>query len=267
MLFRYWQKLSTHKHSLLFKWQRKLSLVRMQKMRQIISRETIHRIELAFKAYWLSPFCSGTVQLGEILLSWALKAEMLASKSYADMYNPTTKIAYQIKTGLPASPVTFARLTTASQFSLVNSSDLFDCEILGGELLDWVRNRIEEPKTNLGAKEVRIARIIYTKSGDFTYYERLVDPTLYDPATYTWKWSSKGNALEGYKGDEKWFSWYPQGRRGAKNQNQLHYHGENRLIPPEGSGNRHDFSLGRPAQIDFNDMLNALLNLIEKNAD
>ena len=237
----------------------------MHPMSQIIRRETIRRIELAFKVYWLSPFCSGTIQLGETLLSWALEAEMLASKSYADVYNPTAKIAYQIKTGLPKSPVTFARLTTPSQFSLVNSRNSFDCEILGDELLDWVRNRIEEPKMILGAKEVRVARIIYTKSGDFTYYERLVDPTLYDPGAYTWGWSSRGNALEGYKGSEKWFSWYPQGRRGTKNQNQLHYHGENKLIPPGGSGNRHDFSLGRHAQIDFNDMVNALLHLIEKS--
>ena len=236
-------------------------------MCQIISRETIRRIELAFKVYWLSPFCSGTIQLGETLLSWALEAEMLAGKSYADVYNPTTKIAYQIKTGLPSSPVTFARLTTPSQFALANSNDSLDCKILGDELLDWVRNRIEEPKTILGAKEVRVARIIYTKSGDFTYYERPVDPALYDSAAYTWKWSGKGNALEGYKDDEKWFSWYPQGRRGTKNQNQLHYHGENKLIPLGGSGNRHDFSLGRHAQIDFNDMINALLSLIEKNTN
>lgn len=231
-----------------------------------LSEETIQRVELAFKVYWLSPFCSGTIELGETLLSWALKAELLSSKAYADAYDAKNRIAYQIKTGLPTSPLTFARLTTPSQFDLVNSSESNDINILGEELLTWVKHRIDEPKTILGAKEVRISRIIYTKSGDFIYYERIVDPNLYDPKHYKWKWSERGNALEGSKNGEKWFSWYPQGRQGAKNQNQLHYHGENKLIPPIESKSRYDFRLGQHAQISFDDAFRELLKLIERNS-
>lgn len=226
--------------------------------------ETIRRVELAFKVYWLSPFCSGVIEIGETLLSWALQADMLAGKAYADAYNPTSRIAYQIKTGLPTSPVTFARLTTPSQFDLVNSNQPADSDTLGSELLDWVRNRVQEPVSILNAREVRVARIIYTRAGDFIYYERLVDPTLYDPESYRWQWSSKGNALEGYRDGDKWFSWYPQGRQGTKNQNQLHYHGENQHIPPVGSASRHDFRLGKHARITFDAMVEALLQLIEK---
>jgi hypothetical protein len=236
-------------------------------MYQPINPETLRRVELAFKVYWLSPFCSGTIEIGETLLSWALQADMLASKAYADAYHPATQVAYQFKTGLHNSPVTFARLTTPSQSDLVNRDQPDDLNILGHELLAWVRNRIEEPKTILGAKEVRIARVIYTKSGDFTYYERLVDPTLYDPNADRWQWSSQGNALEGYRHDVKWFSWYPQGRLGTKNQNQLHYHGENQLIPAKDSASRHDFRLGQHAQIDFDAMVTALLQIIEGNSN
>ncbi|MDX2077640.1 MAG: hypothetical protein SFZ02_14520 [bacterium] len=232
----------------------------------ILTDETISRIELAFKVYWLSPFCSGTIEIGETLLSWALQATMLSSKAYADAYHSTNQIAYQIKTGLITSPVTFARLTTPSQFDLVNSINQNDIQHLGDELLEWVRNRIEEPKILLGAKEVRVARIIYTKQGDFTYYERLMDINHYLSQDYEWHWSSKGNALEGYRNRVKWFSWYPQGRQGTKNQNQLHYHGENTFLPSVGSKNRHDFRLGTHAQIPFDKMFVALLNLIDQHS-
>jgi hypothetical protein len=232
-----------------------------------LSPKTKQRVELVFKAYWLSPFCSGTVEIGETLVAWALQAEMLIGKAYADAYDASTKTAYQIKTGLPTSPVTFARLTTPSQFDLVNSNHSTDINVLGYELLEWVRNRIEEPKQIYDATFVKLSRIIYTKRGEFTYYERIEDPTLHNPQLYTWQWSEKGNALEGYHNNEKWFSWYPQGRRGTKNQNQLHYHGENKLIPPIGSFARHDFVLGRYSQIGFDEFMNAILKLIDENQE
>jgi hypothetical protein len=235
-------------------------------MNPALSPETIERIELAFKVYWLSPFCSGTIEIGETLISWALKARMLSSKAYADAYQTDSQIAYQIKTGLPTSPVTFARLTTPSQFQLVNDGNPNSPQLLGAELLAWVQERIEQPKKILNAKEVKIARMIYTKSGNFTYYERLVDSSKYDPSLYRWQWSEKGNALEGYQGDHKWFSWYPQGRFGTKNQNQLHDHGENRLIPVENATNRHDFVLGKHAQFEFDEMIIALLQLLDKKS-
>lgn len=192
---------------------------------------------------------------------------MLSSKAYADAYESTKQIAYQIKTGLLSSPVTFARLTTPSQFSLVNSTNQADIQQLGDELLTWVQNRIEEPKQLLGAKEIRVARIIYTKNGNFTYYERLMNAEHYLLSDYEWQWSIKGNALEGYRNGAKWFSWYPQGRQGTKNQNQLHYHGENTLIPQVDSKSRYDFYLGEHSQIPFDKMVNALLNLIEEHSD
>ena len=229
----------------------------------VLSPTRIERIQLAFRVYWLSPFCTGTILLGEPLISWALEANMLATKAYADAYDIHQKIAYQIKTGLPSSPVTFARLTTSSQFQLVNSKDPQDIAILGHELLHWVRNRIQEPITILGAEEVRIARLLYTKFGDFTYYERLSDSSQFLPENYTFGWSERGNALEVYRNQRKWFSWYPQGRYSTKNQNQLHFHGVNYLMPEIGASNRVDFQLGEPAQIPFDQMVQALLPLVQ----
>lgn len=226
----------------------------------ILTEATKERVYRAIKAYWLSPFCDGTIEIGEILISWAIGARTLSSKAYADAYNPETQIAYQIKTGLPSSPLTFARLTTSSQFDLVNDDKA--ATILGNELLAWVRSRIEEPKAFLGAREVRIARLIYTRAGDFSYYERLSEPSHYLPEDYSWQWSSKGNALEGYRAGEKAFSWYPQGRRATKNQNQLHYHGENLLIPTPNSPNRFDFSLGKAGQIEFDVFITKILELL-----
>lgn len=230
----------------------------------MLSVEKKERIQLAFKAYWLSPFCTGTILLGEPLLSWALEAQLLETKAYADAYDTENKIAYQLKTGLPTSPVTFARLTTSSQAQLVNSSKFEDIQQLGYELLEWVANRIQEPLYNLGAKEVRVARLIYTKAGDFTYYERVSDPTHYQPDLYRYKWSENGNALELHRDGLKWFSWYPQGRLNSKNQNQLHFHGENHLMPDEDSLSRFSFRLGLPAQISFEEMLEVLLPLVDK---
>lgn len=231
----------------------------------MLSTEKKKRILLAFKAYWLSPFCTGTILLGEPLLSWALNAQLLETKAYADAYDTEKKIAYQLKTGLPTSPVTFARLTTHSQAQLVNSSKPADLQTLSHELLTWVTNRIQEPLHNLGATEVRIARLIYTKLGDFTYYERVSDPKLYNPDLYSYQWSDNGIALELYRNDSKWFSWYPQGRLNSKNQNQLHFHGENHLIPEEDSPNRFNFHLGKPAQISFEQLLDVLLPLVDKS--
>jgi hypothetical protein len=228
----------------------------------VLSGTTKERVYRATKAYWLSPFCAGTIEIGETLLSWALEARALSSKAYADAYSTHTHIAYQIKTGLPSSPVTFARLTTLSQFEFVNDNNA--TELLGRELLAWVRIRIEEPMHILGAQEVRVARLLYTRRGDFTYYERISDPNLYLPEDYHWQWSSKGNALEGYREGQKCFSWYPQGRRGTKNQNQLHYHGENLLIPSVNALNRFDFTLGEPAQIEFDALITTILALLEQ---
>lgn len=228
-----------------------------------LSSERKERIQLAFKIYWLSPFCTGTILLGEPLLSWALNAELLEGKAFADAYDRQHSIAYQIKTGLPSSPITFARLTTKSQELLVNSANSHDMAILAQELLEWVRNRIQEPKVNLRAKEIHIARIIYTKTGDFTYYERLTDPTLYNPDNYTWQWSVKGNALELYQNEVKWFAWYPQGRLNTKNQNQLHFHGENHLIPTLGASNRLDFQLGQYGRLSLEKMAEALSPLLD----
>ena len=228
----------------------------------ILSDLTKERVYRAIKAYWLSPFCPGTIEIGETILSWALGAKSLSSKAYADAYNPETRIAYQIKTGLPSSPVTFARLTTPSQFDLVNDDKAVGN--LGHELLIWVQARIQEPQNLLGAEEVRIARLIYTRHGDFTYYERLSEPSLYSPEKYDWRWSIKGNALEGYHESQKIFSWYPQGRRGTKNQNQLHYHGENLLIPPIDAPTRFDFSLGEPGQIEFDIFITTILTLLKE---
>lgn len=137
--------------------------------------------------------------------------------------------------------------------------------VLANELLAWVRQRIQEPLTNLGAQDVRVANITYTKQGDFTYYERHVNPTNYQPEDFDARWSESGKALELYKGDDKWFSWYPQGRQNSRNQNQLHFHGENHLTPDADAPNRFDFMLGEYGTIEFNVMLNALLPLVDDN--
>lgn len=229
----------------------------------ILSEQTKQRIEQAFRAYWLSPFCSGVVQIGETLISWALDAVLTNGKAYADAYNTKTKIAYQIKTGLHSSPVTFARLTTPSQFNLVNSSNQADANILGRELLDWVQHRINEPRTMLGASRVHIARVVYSNIGNFIYYERNVENDSLNYENFTWRWSNKGNALEGYYFERKWFSWYPQGREKTRNQNQVHFHGENALIPESGAPNRHDFYLGKHAQISFSKFMDTLQPLLD----
>jgi len=233
----------------------------------ILSENRKHRIKQAFQAYWLSPFCTGTILLGEPLLSWALEARMLSTKGYADAYDPHSKVAYQIKTGLASSPLTFARLTTKSQFEFVNDPDLAKASLLGHELLEWVKHRVEEPKKLLGAIDVHVARLIYNTKGTFTYYERLSTIDIYDPTHYMWKWSSKGHALEGFRHNERWFSWYPQGREKSKNQNQLHFHGENYLIPDIGLPNRYDFELGEYGQIPFEKMLAALVPLFPTPPD
>lgn len=230
----------------------------------ILSEQTKKRMEQAFRAYWLSPFCSGVVQIGETLVSWALEAELIGTKEYADAYNTKTKTAYQIKTGLHSSPVTFARLTTPSQFDLVNSSSQTDIDTLGRELLEWVQRRINEPRTVLKAEHVHVARIVYSQIGNFTYYERDVSGDPHNPQDFTWRWSSKGNALEGYYlGERKWFSWYPQGRRSTRNQNQVHFHGENVLMPDASAPNRYDFHLGEHARITFDTFMTALQPLLD----
>lgn len=50
----------------------------------VLTDDRIQRVKQAFKVYWLSPFCSGTILLGEQLLSWALDATLLETKAYAD---------------------------------------------------------------------------------------------------------------------------------------------------------------------------------------
>ncbi|GEM_PF-4562321 len=227
-----------------------------------LTEQTKQRLEAGFRAYWLSPFCAGTIEIGEPIIAWALGASHLGTKAFADAYNIQTKVAYQIKTGLVNSPVTFARLTTPSQSQLVNSDHQADRDRLGAELLAWVHARINEPKALLGAEQVRVARIIYTQIGSFTYYERDTAHDPYDPSQFSWIWSTKGNALEGYYENKKWFSWYPQGRLQTKNQNQLHFHGENAFIPPAGAANRHDFYLGKFGRITFDDFMKAMLPIV-----
>ena len=231
----------------------------------VLSVQTKQRIEQAFHTYWLSPFCSGVVQIGETLVSWALEATLLGTKEYADAYNTKTKTAYQIKTGLYDSPVTFARLTTHSQSDLVNSANQTDIDTLGKELLAWVHHRINEPRTVLGATHVRVARVVYSRGGNFIYYERDVSGDPQESKDFVWRWSSKGNALEGYYlGKHKWFSWYPQGRRTTRNQNQVHFHGENALAPRAESPNRYDFYLGEPARIPFDKFMITLQPLLDE---
>lgn len=232
----------------------------------VLSQQTKQRIEQAFRAYWLSPLCSGDIEVGETVVSWALGAARIGTKAFADAFNVTTKTAYQIKTGLLTSPVTFGRLTTPSQFELVNSPKQEDLNRLGRELLEWVWRRINEPKTVLEANQVRVARVIYSQIGNFTYYERDVSTDPHDPQMFTWKWSNGGKALEGYYSEypeRQWFSWYPQGRLGTRNQNQLHFHGENKFIPSEGALNRYDFYLGKHARISFDDFMGVLQPLID----
>lgn len=228
----------------------------------MLSQHTRERVELVFKVYWLSPFCTGTVELGETLLSWALRAERIPKKSFTDLFDYETKTSYQVKTGLEGGIVTFARLTTSSQPNLVDSTSPYDWEILGNELLEWVRKRIQEPREEFGAKHIKVARIVYTRDGNFTYYERHVDPDQYDPSLHYWEWRFEGSALNGYLNEEKWFSWYPQGRSSTRNQNQLHFHGEWILMPERGSPDRHDFILGPPAQINFSDFIQVMAPLI-----
>lgn len=227
------------------------------------SEETKQRIHQAFRVYWLSPLCPGIVQLGETLVGWALQAALTGGKAYADAFNLQTKTAYQIKTGLRSSPVTFARLTTSSQLNLVNTGRQNDANLLGAELLAWVWQRINQPREVLGAEKIRVARIIYSRLGQFTYYERDVTTDPYDPNDFVWRWSSKGKALEGFYKDRRWFSWYPQGRLATRNQNQLHFHGENDLIPKAGAPNRYDFNLGEPAQVSFDKFMTVVQPLFD----
>jgi hypothetical protein len=146
---------------------------------------------------------------------------------------------------------------------LVNSTDQKAVDQLGYEVLKWVRNRIDEPKQKFDVDAVRVARIIYTRNGDFTYYERVEDEQHFLPEDYSWRWSAKaGKALEGYRHGERWFSWYPQGRINTRNQNQLHFHGENRLIPPFESSSRYDFSLGVPARIALDTVIDLIAPLL-----
>jgi hypothetical protein len=230
----------------------------------VLSEETKVRVDAVFKTYWASPFCAGTIELGEVLLAWALRADLTQTKQYADAIQTESGIAYQIKTGLRTSPVTFARVTTPSQEQLVNSPDWEHINTLGHELLEWMRQRITQPYQWPHIKEVRVARVLYTKRGEFTYYERAVASQTDVPDLQSWRWSEAGNALEGYLGNVKWLSWYPQGRQNTRNQNQLHFHGENELIPPPGASNRIDFSMGSPARISFDEIITLLKPLVER---
>jgi hypothetical protein len=142
---------------------------------------------------------------------------------------------------LEGTPVTWKRAKIPNSLELITASEKEGpgLQALGDAIISFCNTHAHESMKAYKLTEIGYARLVLHKSGDATYFERVLcseaKPDIFNAKEFTWKWSKAKNtitkeqltALHGthVPSGKKWWAWHGRG------ENQLHFSGESAWWP------------------------------------
>jgi hypothetical protein len=184
------------------------------------------------------PFSGETIpgEVMESVLGNVRNANVLNTYDFVDVYSPSLKCGWQVKSTKESTPVTWKRAKIPNSQELIEKSrkDPAGLQKLGDFIIEFCNHHAQESLNLYGLDQIGYARLILHKNGQVTYFEKILcdkeNPEIFNKADFIWKWSKPKNtqkkeqlqALHGIniKTNKKWWAWHRLG------ENQLHFSGE-----------------------------------------
>ena len=211
-------------------------------------------------------------QLMESVLSCVREGTVLNTYDFVDVINLQTGCGWQVKSTKEKTPVTWKRAKIPNALELIEASRESESglQTLGDVIIDFCNDHARSSLYDYGLKEIGYSRLILSRSGQVTYFERLLcsrdRPNVFDPTDFTWQWSTpkrviKKEQLPALHGThratgDKWWAWHGLG------ENQLHFSGESAWWPDD--DDPHMFSFQLPSgqeKLTFNQLMTLLSSL------
>lgn len=171
-------------------------------------------------------------------------ADVLDNYDFVDVVNRDAGTGWQVKSTKESTPLTWMRAKIPGRNELIAESHRSEAGLraLGDTIIKFANNHVLQSITKYGLSEIGYSRLIVHKSGQVTYFERLLcskeAPRIFEPSDFDWRWSTAKNtnkkeqlsALHGVKKSTSkgWWAWHGQG------ENQLHFKGEREWWPSDG---------------------------------
>lgn len=204
----------------------------------ISSEAQLHEIMSALRGYLRLPFAGDNVPgaFVEAVIAKVRGGEVLRTYDFADVVNQEQKLAWQVKSTLAATTVTWKRAKIPDAPALIAASQNDGEEAvgaLGDAILKFCNDHAVHSLELYGLDAIGYARL-YVARDRLVYFEReLVSkeaPLMFDPEAFEWRWSehqraSKKEMLPAFHGFHRdtgnlWFKWHGLG------ENQLHFPGD-----------------------------------------
>ncbi len=207
--------------------------------------------------------------MAEFVLAEVRGGESLCTYDFVDVISSGRNVGWQVKSTRSTTPVTWKRAKLENQQELMRRSETpTGVQDLGDRILEFCNAHAIESLEKYDLEEIGYARLVAHQDRTITYFERRlisrVQPTLFEPRDFTWKWSKSKtrrpgakeqlSALHGFSDSgDKWFAWHGRG------ENQLHFCGESTWWPSSGDRHSLTFRLPEPRERVSLDTLSKLL--------
>jgi len=218
--------------------------------------EQLKEIEECIKCYLTTPF-SSMAKLGnelEDIIAYVRGGVVNSAFSFADVI--IDRVGWQIKTS-SSYVIIWKRISFPNQTDLIEKSKINPQE-LGNMLLNNCNEHVEKCAIKYNLDLFVYSRLITSKNGMFSYFERPVDKILFSPEMFYWKWGERNDypTFAGYHvvTGEKWFSW-----SGMKD-NQFRFMGEHNWHLTDNHPNKHTFHVDMKNKMSFGEYKTLLLN-------
>ncbi len=205
----------------------------------------------------------------ESILSHVRGGDVLNTYDFVDVIHRENNIGWQVKSTKESTPVTWkrAKLPNATELIAASKKSATGRQALGNAIIEFCNAHARESISKYKLTHIGYSRLMVHKSGDATYFERLLctskSPDIFDPAEFRWQWSAqkktKGKtqlqSLHGInrKTKARWWAWHGLG------ENQLHFTNESIWWPSENDQNKFTFKLpSNKEKVSFGKLADAL---------
>lgn len=179
----------------------------------------------------------------EAILAHVRGGDVLNTYDFVDVINRKASCGWQVKSTKSKTPVTWKRAKIPNATELIAESKQSESglQALGDTIIDFCNAHARESLHKYELRQMGYSRLIVHPNGQVTYFERLLcsmdQPNIFDPADFTWQWSTPKKTEKGAKEQlaalhgihqathRGWWAWHGQG------ENQLHFKGESTWWP------------------------------------
>lgn len=235
--------------------------MRSSKIRLLSNASELDAVARLIHGYVRLPFSPVAIPgaVVEGVLGHVRRAEVLRTYDFVDVVDREKKIAWQVKSTLAGTPITWKRVKLEGREGLIAQSERSTqgVQALGDAIMGFCNEHARKSFERYDLSEIGYARLIVHPDGTATYFERQLCTRdrclIFRPEEFKWSWSKKKettgkeqlSALHGthIPTGKKWFAWHGRG------ENQLHFSGESNWWPtPQEPGVSKHFKLPSAGQ-------------------